>query len=94
MNTTFEAENTNSVQIEEIDNSKNSFNVYPNPASNDVTIEFEKIEQQSIYIFNIIGNMIYSETINDKNIKINVSNWSKGIYLVKTKDKVEKLIIN
>jgi hypothetical protein len=94
MTPTFEATNSNGVSVQELENTKNSFNVYPNPAFNNVTIEFEKVEAQSIYIFNIVGNIIYSETINDKNLNIDVSNWSKGIYLIKTKDKVEKLIIN
>ncbi|MDG1476076.1 MAG: CotH kinase family protein [Vicingaceae bacterium] len=94
MDPTFEDINTNTVEVEMIENTINSFNIYPNPTSNNVTIEFNVIEPQSIYIFNIVGNIVYQQVINDKNIKIEVSNWSKGIYLIKTKDKVEKLIIN
>lgn len=96
MTPTFESTNTNTISVDVIDieESSNNFNIYPNPSSDNITIEFEKVESQPIYIFNIIGNIIYQETINDKNINIDVSNWSKGIYLIKTKDRVEKLIIN
>lgn len=96
MNPTFEATNTNilTVEVADVEDLKNPFNVYPNPTSNNVTIEFDNIEPQSLYIFNIIGNIIYQKTTNDKYVNIDVSNWSKGIYIIKTKDKVEKLIIN
>ena len=96
MRPTFDSINNNTqpVQIEEVITKEKTFKIYPNPTFNNVTIEFSVIEPQSICIFNIVGNMVYQQAINDKNIKIDVSNWSKGIYLIKTKDKVEKLIIN
>lgn len=96
MDPTFEATNVNTitVEVEGVENVNNTFNVYPNPASNNVTIEFKSAEPQTLYIFNIVGNIIYQKTINDKNLEVDVSNWSKGIYIIKTENSVKKLIVN
>jgi hypothetical protein len=94
MNPTYAATNTNTVDVQKIENVKNTFNVYPNPSSNKVTIAFKSAAPQTLYIMNIVGSIIFEKTITDKNIEIDVSNWSKGIYFLKTKDKVAKLIVN
>jgi len=93
MNSSFETTNSNTVEVLGVKDVKNKFSIYPNPASNNITIEFEREEFQVIYVFNIVGNFIYQKSINDKNLEIDTSNWSKGIYLIKTIDTVKKLII-
>jgi spore coat protein CotH len=92
---TYSAINSNSplsidnLAIKEI----NDLNIYPNPTSENVTLEFKNSETQTIYIFNIVGELVYQTVLNDKSIQLNVSDWSKGIYVIKTKDTVKKLII-
>mgnify|MGYP001986768672 CR=1 FL=1 len=94
MDPTFEVTNINTVMVEDIVSVKNTFNIYPNPASNNVTLEFENTKFQTLYIFNLVGNIIYQKTINDNNLEIDVSNWSKGIYIIKTENNAKKLIVN
>ena len=64
----------------------NNFNVYPNPASNKVTIEINnsKDEKISISLKDILGKEVFVkqlETINAKQV-IDVSNLVKGVYLL------------
>ena len=62
-------------------------NIFPNPASNIVTIKMDdEIEIENVEIYNLIGKKVISENVNNqKNIELNVSNLSKGIYVVKAK---------
>lgn len=96
MDPTFEATNTNTLTVEvaTIENLKNSFNLYPNPSSNNVTIEIDNEDIETLIVFNLLGKIIYQKTTNENSLTIDVSNWTKGIYLVKIKNNVEKLIIN
>lgn len=55
--------------------------IYPNPASDNFTIEMEN-EVKSVEIYSLQGQKVLTET--GKNI--NVSNLSKGIYLVRIED--------
>ena len=57
------------------------FNIYPNPANNNITIETGC--NASIEIFNIQGQLIKSLILNDINTTINVSAFQSGVYTVK-----------
>lgn len=75
------------------------FNIYPNPASQQVTINLTVFNQpKKISIIDLTGKIIHTETIQSSNEVIDVSNLSKGIYFIKLIDTkgynvVQKLII-
>lgn len=58
-----------------------SFNVYPNPAKNTVTISTD-IEINKVEVFSIIGKKVLSVS-NVENKTVNVSSLSKGMYILK-----------
>lgn len=58
-----------------------SFEIYPNPASNMLTIEGENIDHISIY--NLLGQEIYS--VKTGKSTLNVSQFHKGIYIIGVK---------
>ncbi len=60
------------------------FKIYPNPAINELNIELDE-EPQLISIHNSMGQLVYSQTHNGI-LKINVSNWSKGVYFVELRN--------
>lgn len=76
--------------IEEI-----SLNIFPNPASQIVTIESP--EQHIMSIYNVAGGIVHQELVNGKT-NIDVSRWSKGVYVVKqrfeSKIRTQKLVVN
>ena len=88
------AENTNSIQLE----------VYPNPTSNDVTLEFNLAKQSDVKIsvMNIAGQVIYSdvlsEFIGEYKKPVNLHENANGIYYLQiiTNDEVinKKVIKN
>lgn len=77
---------TNSILENEF---SNSINIYPNPFTNQITIEFvaNHSEKVDIIIYNIVGEIVYSSTdnSNQKVITVNLENFSKGSYIVMTK---------
>lgn len=67
-------------------NNENNFFVYPNPAKD--IIRIIGIENQNIEIFSIDGKSIYKGEYEGS---LNVSNLSKGTYIIKTKDNTHAL---
>lgn len=61
---------------------KKNITVYPNPATNNFTVETGSDEKASIQLFNIVGQQVYSETFTDKTT-VNVANLHSGVYMLK-----------
>ncbi len=63
----------------------NKFNVYPNPATDLITIN-SKNAIEEIKIYDVLGRIVYSENkINELEMNIDVSNFNKGNYFIKFK---------
>jgi hypothetical protein len=75
------------VGIKEIE-SNNFFTVFPNPASSNFVISFEKaIMKGNVEVLNILGENIFAENIiNETKKEIKLNNISDGIYFVKMFD--------
>lgn len=63
--------------------SNNSIILYPNPTRNYVTIQNTKKDWQKITIYTITGETLLTQkTKEEETIKINLSNYPKGIYII------------
>ena len=79
---TYNAVNTNN-NVSLADFVSKGITMYPNPAVNNLKIDFTNTIASKISIRDILGREIYTSENKEKNIKINVSNWSTGVYLVR-----------
>jgi hypothetical protein len=74
-------------------NQTNSMRVFPNPASNQITIEFASPANTILEITNIFGQTMYAETIKGISGKqsknIDLSAFSEGVYFVRLKNEKE-----
>jgi len=76
----------------------NTFNIYPNPASNEATIAFlsDKVDGYAIRMMDVTGKMVFSEnitsTIGDNQYMMNLTSIAKGVYMLslKTGDSIQK----
>ncbi len=59
----------------------NSFNIYPNPSSNNITVDIP--EKSIIEISSVQGQLIKTFTTTDNKTNIDVSNFTKGVYIVR-----------
>jgi len=67
--------------------------ISPNPFYTSFRIEVEAINSNNrLEIFNIFGESIYSQTVNDSVIEINTSSWLEGVYILKFNNQTIKII--
>ena len=70
---------------------ESNINIYPNPANDHITIAFgnlDNVEDWNIKIINILGQEVLSQPMNTD--KINVSELSKGVYIIRISDGVKQ----
>ena len=73
------------VGINEIESYKNKIKLMPNPTNSELRIENAELKIKNMEITDVLGNVVLIESVksDEKNIKINVSNFTKGVYFVK-----------
>lgn len=79
------------ISVNEIIKEENSLTLYPNPASNSVTLEGLEGSEE-VRIFNIDGSLVWSGQMQNGD-KINTSDFNSGLYIVKLKHTVQRLVI-
>ena len=67
--------------------------IYPNPTTGKFFIE-SKFLSDEIKILNLAGEVLYKNTLNAEKTEIDISNLPAGMYIVKTKGKIGKVIKN
>lgn len=78
----------------------NPVKVWPNPATDKISIKIENNKKGLIKIYSNLGQEKYKKNISEANIiDINISDWNKGIYIIRFMDNskyiyTKKLVIN
>jgi len=71
-----------------IEASKGNVQLYPNPAHYNLNLKIEGIEgEKTIEVFDALGQLIYSEVIQENKAVISVEHWTSGMYLLRLKTK-------
>jgi len=83
--------------IKQINTINNSVKIYPNPANDEVKVETANKNNSEIAITDVLGRIIYGAKLKGE-IKIQVTDWKKGIYFVQVISdggykEVQKLIV-
>ncbi|MFA5542114.1 MAG: T9SS type A sorting domain-containing protein [Bacteroidales bacterium] len=75
-------------------NTSNSF-AFPNPSENVININYNTNKMEEMHIIDLNGNIIENYLLDPslKTIQINVSNYSKGIYIYRLGDTTGKFIV-
>ena len=76
------ARDTINILYKNCDTTENIIFIYPNPATDNLTIETNFNEEHRLEIINILGQTIYTTYIGRKSI-INTSNYASGLYFLK-----------
>lgn len=71
----------------------NDFIVFPNPASEEIVIVLNHMEEMDLEIYDMFGRLVFSESMKHQ-FHVNVVNWESGVYNVHVGDKVKRLIVN
>ncbi|HAI17198.1 MAG TPA: endonuclease I, partial [Xanthomarina gelatinilytica] len=62
--------------------SQETFNIYPNPVSNQLNIQLNSTEKTQIEIYNILGKRVLTKTIHQSQ-SIQLDNLNSGVYILK-----------
>lgn len=62
--------------------SQETFNIYPNPVSNQLNIQLNSTEKTQIEIYNILGKRVLTKTIHQSQT-IQLDNLNSGVYILK-----------
>jgi arabinogalactan endo-1,4-beta-galactosidase len=84
--------NKSTLSVENIKNLNGVFNVYPNPSKSMITINALENRVNTIKIYNINGNLLIKKKGKDKNVKLDISRLTAGIYFININNKVVKKI--
>lgn len=71
--------------------SESTLKVYPNPATNDLNINYDKAPY-NVLLFNSVGVLVQSEVAENPLHKMNVRHLNKGLYLIRIQDKENKIV--
>jgi len=78
-------------------------NLFPNPTTGEVNIEFDLDKQQAVEVnlYDVSGRLVlppYGQSIRNERIQLDLNNLAKGIYLAKIKVAegilVKKIVLN
>ncbi len=67
--------------------------VWPNPATNVVTISVITLINQPVYISNTSGQIVYQQNLQQPTTTIDISQWASGVYFVRYAGVVKKLVV-
>ncbi len=89
--------------VNELNNSTNEFNIYPNPANEEFKVSSAKFQVgDAIKVYDAIGKIIYQTIIGhtERSRSVETSSWNNGVYFVQLvstsgeKSSTKKLIVN
>ncbi|MDG1384102.1 MAG: BspA family leucine-rich repeat surface protein [Flavobacteriaceae bacterium] len=90
------AEVTRTVTVEETlgldSNEINSVSIYPNPTASKWTIVSSRVINK-ITLFNLLGQKVLVQTVNDTKVNIDASNLKTGVYILKVNKTTIKRVI-
>ena len=73
---------------------KNKINIYPNPATEKIAIEYNGLDKEfSIELFDFSGKLVETKTMNLAISEIDISKFTKGFYTLKINQLYYKLLI-
>jgi len=75
-----------------VNNEVDYFNIYPNPTSDEITIQFSDNLNHVIQIRDMNGKLVLSKITSETEI-LNLSNLTNGIYIIKIDDRQNKKLI-
>ena len=71
----------------------NDFRLYPNPTTSELTIDFGSIGNKTIKIYSLEGKVLLNiNSINNSIFKMDVSNFSEGVYIININGRYAKFV--
>lgn len=69
-----------------------SLNVYPNPSKYSMMVQSSGEPLGEIIVYDVLGNLIVRQSTDNAEIKLDISSYTSGVYLLKTDQGIVKLL--
>lgn len=69
------------VGVEEME--EKDMTIRPNPATDVFTVDFAENAPASVQLFNLVGQQVYSASVNASNLSVNVKEFNPGVYMLR-----------
>lgn len=69
-----------------------SVKIFPNPVKDNIQILFEQIGEYEVSLYNVLGQKVYSETLNNLDNTINVEKLASGMYTLQISNGVQSYV--
>lgn len=68
--------------------------LYPNPATTDITLDFQKGYEKgySIQVYNFLGRVMFQQQNLPERTNVNLSQFTRGIYIYYLRDKNNQIV--
>lgn len=83
---------TSTTDVNEQDFIENNIDVYPNPTTDKIIISRKQNTPLNIDFYNLTGKLLLSENMTENNHILDLSNYPKGIYMLKIGNEMKKII--
>lgn len=80
------------VSINQVENLRTPLKVYPNPASQSVTLKTLCGEPQTLLVYSTDGRLVMQRTVSQET-SIDLSHWTPGVYILRVGSRTEKLVV-
>jgi len=77
-----------------VSEAENVFSIIPNPSNDVISIILKNSDNEKIEVVDVSGKLIYSEVLSTIKTKLDVSDFVKGVYFIKTNNQITKFIKN
>jgi hypothetical protein len=81
------------IGVNELSGNESRITIFPNPAHNYFILRSDSNKEQTLSIYNTLGEKIHSSSFTGQAV-VNTSNWQTGVYFVRAGSIVKKIIIN
>ena len=82
-----------SVSVKENESADFQVKCYPNPATDELTVESSKWKVESVRIYNVLGEVVYQSSITNFKSTITIKDFDKGIYFIEAASKDKRSTI-
>ena len=79
-------------EIDDLTKHENNFVIYPNPSSNELFIESEKLEGYEFNIINLLGKKVASGWINGQTETVDISSLPPNVYILRIANKAVEFV--
>ena len=66
--------------VEDMQSVESTIEIYPNPASSVINVSADNMSQ--VYVYNSVGQLVYSQKADSNIVKVSTDSWSNGMYYI------------